>query len=539
MASMRTFDSIAMLPLESCGMVSAPFHARSSEGASADRSSDSVLLFGPFRLSIKERWLCRDNTELNLSSRAFDILIALITRAGSIVSARELFQIVWPDVVVEASNLRVHIVALRKALGDGANGMRFVVNVPGRGYMFVAPIRRVPAVIDIPASPQTQQRLPAIPQQLYGRTEAVEKLTSLVLAKRFVTVVGPGGVGKTVVSIAAATMLRPTFGDGVYFVDLASSSDPTLALAAFLSIATFPLDPIKTEDAILRVLSDKRILLIFDNCEHVVDSVAALATRIFYEAPLVHLLATSREALRAHGEYVEFLVPLSHSASGLSRKDHSPAVQLFLERAGAGGGPTSFSDPEAAAVREICRRLDGLPIAIELIASRVGTLGLPGITELVEQDTFLSLTGRRGASLRHQTLKQLVEWSFNLLSDEEQSLLMKLSSFAGVFTLDAVRSLYVQSEGETAKTAHILAGLVDKSLVQVSRSQSELYYKLLHITRVYCAQIMLEKADGQLRVVIQPPASDRIGGVCVGTLPVPTSMKQNRAASLCTAPDVR
>ncbi|MBY5705716.1 hypothetical protein HFO38_23870 [Rhizobium leguminosarum] len=513
-----------------------PAHSSLNESSIKDVASESVFIFGPFCVSITERWLRKENTQLNLSSRAFDILIVLISRAGSIVSARELFEIVWPDVVVEASNLRVHIVALRKALDDGANGIRYVINVPGRGYMFVAPVRRAAAADDIPAALQPQQRLPTIPHQLFGRGEVVEKLSSLILSRRFVSVVGPGGVGKTAVSIAAASMLRPTFGvDGVCFIELAYTSDPTLALAAKLSIAPCPFDRINTQDAILKFLSDKRLLLVFDNCEHVIDAIAPLAARIFDEAPSVHLLATSREALRANGENVEFLPPLDHAISSSTSQNLGPAVQLFLERAAAGGGSSSVCGSEAAAVLEICRRLDGLPIAIELVASRVGTHGLLGIAELIERDAVLTLQGQRGSLPRHQTLNALVEWSYNLLSADEQKLLMKLSTFAGAFTLEAVRTLYGQSECEVARTASALSGLVDKSLVQVSRSRTALYYKLLHVTRTYCAHRLAFERDGPAGVVSNPLRPDSTHEIHCDATTASVSVNQHRRGRVSPA----
>ncbi len=504
MGSVRTLNDNAATLFESTEMNRGPTHASRGGALTNDVAAESVLVFGPFCMSITERWLRRDNTQLNLSSRAFDILAVLISRAGSIVSARELFEIVWPEVVVEASNLRVHIVALRKALSDGADGLRFVINVPGRGYMFVAPVKKASSVDDLPLTLQAQQRLPSIPRQLFGRAEAVEKLSALVLSRRFVSVVGHGGVGKTAVSIAAAGVLRPAFGeDGVCFLELASTTDPTLALAAKLSIAPCPFNRINTQDAIVRFLKDKRLLLVFDNCEHVIDAIAPLAARIFDEAPSVHLLATSREALRANGENVEFLPPLEHTTPGPTSQNIAPAVQLFLERAAAAGGPPSMCDADAPAVLEICRRLDGLPIAIELVASRVATHGLLGIAELIEQDAVLTLQGQRSCLPRHQTLNALVDWSFNLLSADEQQLLMKLSTFAGSFTLEAVRSLYGQSDSEGARTASALSGLVDKSLVQVSRSRTALYYRLLHVTRTYCAHRLERQRSGQAEPVMK------------------------------------
>ncbi|WP_223217320.1 ATP-binding protein [Rhizobium cauense] len=460
-------------------------------------------------MSVEGRWLRKGNVELNLSSRAFDILIALVTRAGSIVSAKDLFGIVWPDVVVEASNLRVHIVALRKTLGDGVDGVRFVINVPGRGYMFACPVRKA-SETTANAALQGNLRLPAIPQLLHGRSETLEKLAATVLSKRLVSLVGPAGVGKTAVAIAAAGELRANFRGDICFLDLALKEDPTLALAAMFSIDPCPFNPSKTQSAIARFLSDKRVLLILDNCEHALENLVPLVARIIDEAPSVRLLVTSREVLRMGGEYVEFLAPLEYATPANGWRNPSPAVQLFLDRAIAGGGIATVDETSVGSALEICRRLDGLPIAIELVASHVGALGMLGIAELIERDEFLTLQGRRSASSRHQTIEALLDWSFELLSAEEQKLLLRLSTFAGVFTLEAVRSLYTQSDSEGVRTASLLASLVDKSLVHVSRSSSILYYKLLHVVRVYAARRVSKVQECHLRIIKTPAAHEEL-----------------------------
>jgi len=536
MATARNLTNMAPARVENPNVYRSPTHESCSGSATTEFTSDGILVFGPFCLSIGERWLRKGSTRLNLSSRAFDILIALIARAGSIVSTRELFQIVWPDVVVEASNLRVHIVALRKALEDGANGVRYVINVPGRGYMFVAPIRKALATSDASPVLRSQHKIPAISQPLFGRAETVEKVSSMILSRRFVSVVGPGGVGKTTVAIAAANALSPTFGsNGIFFLDLASTTDPTLGLAVLLSIAPCPIDHKNTRDAILGFVSDKRMLLVLDNCEHVLGSIAPLAARIFDEAPSVHLLMTSREPLRADGENVEFLAPLDHSPASSASGDRPPAVELFLARAAAGGGPLSLGAAETATVREICRCLDGLPLAIELVASRMGTLGLLGISELVEQGAILTLQGRRNASPRHQTLEALVDWSFNLLSMDEQKLLLKLSKIPEPFTLQAVRSLCVESGWDGTRTANGLAGLVDKSVIQVSRSHTPMHYQLLNITRAYCAHRRAIEPDGPLDILKQVSTFPGLGQPQFNADLASIMVKPHRFESLSTA----
>ncbi|MEI9885526.1 MAG: winged helix-turn-helix domain-containing protein [Rhizomicrobium sp.] len=455
-----------------------------------------IVSFGPFRLAAAERLLLKDDAPVAIGGRAFDILIALTERAGQVVSARELIDLVWPDVTVEEANLRVNIAVLRKALGESKGGVRYIVNVPGRGYSFVAAIGRAAAddARPLAAAGTRPQSLPALPGFLVGRGEAVAILSAALGSRRFVSVVGPGGIGKTTVAVAVAHALREDFGDdSVCFVDLGSLTDPAdvpSAIASALGCFVQGPDP---EPYIRTFLAGKRILIVLDNCEHVIAAAAPLAERLFRGAPSLHLLITSREALRVAGESVHLLTPLDSppdDAPSAAAALASPAVQLFMEKAGASGYEAELSDAEAPIVAKICRRLDGVALAIELVASRVGAYGIGGTADLLDRGAELLLPGRRSALPRHQSLQAMLDWSFRLLSPDEQRILARLSVFAGPFTLAAAQA--VVGDGGAANA---IAGLVDKSLIWLSSASEPAYCRLLDTTRAYAAARLAESGE--------------------------------------------
>lgn len=459
--------------------------------------------FGPFRLVGAERLLLKNDTPVSIGGRALDILIALIGRAGQVLSRRELIDFAWPDVVVEEANLRTHIAALRKALGDGEDGIRYIINVPGRGYSFVAPIQR--AVIDVTHQPGAPsgftplQSLPAPPHFLVGRNESIETISLLLLSRRFVSVVGPGGIGKTTVAVAVAHSLHQEFGEGaVFFVDLSlltDQADVPNAVASALGCVVQGPDP---EPYMLAFLRDRRVLIVLDNCEHVIDAVARLGEDLYGKAPGLHLLTTSREALRAGGENVHFLMPLEgppEDAPTALQALASPAVQLFMERAASSGHGTELSDSEAPIVASVCRRLDGIALAIELVASRVGAYGIEGTANLLDHGAELLLQGRRGTFPRHQTLHAMLDWSFNLLPAYEQAVLRTLSIFGGQFSLDAAISVARQSDRGTEALTNAIVSLIDKSLISVSVDGGSAYFRLLDTTRTYASAKLAESGE--------------------------------------------
>ncbi|MGY3618250.1 ATP-binding protein [Bradyrhizobium sp. USDA 10063] len=456
--------------------------------------------FGPFRLIPSERLLAKGDEPVPLGGRAFDILITLVERAGQLVSNRELVKQVWGDVFVEESNLRYQIAALRRALGDGQEGARYIANVPGRGYSFVASVQHSTQQ-DLSKSASAGHNkvstLPARLQRMVGRDEAIKSLSSQVTSQRFVSIVGPGGVGKTTVAVAVAHAMAADFRNSICFVDLSALQDGALVVPAVASAVGCLAQTQDSLPRLLAFLADKRILLVFDSCEHVIESAAMLAEGLFREALPVHIIATSREALRVEGENVHLLKSLDYPQSGIkltaAKALSSPAIQLFMDRAAAGGYRRDLTDEEAPVAATICRQLDGMPLAIELTASRASKYGITGLAQLIGDRLMLLWQGRRSVP-RHQTLRATLDWSYNLLSERERAILCALSVFVGAFTLEMARAV-VEPDGDALHVADVIASLVDKSLVSVPQTEGPSLYRLLDTTRAYAAVKLAERGE--------------------------------------------
>jgi len=463
--------------------------------SSGEPGKGEILFFGPFRLVVAERLLVKDGVPVGMGGRALDILIALVARAGEIVTRRELIDLVWPATHVEKANLRVQVAAVRKALADGEGGSRYIVNVPGRGYTFVAPVKRSDVRRAAAPTQPRPQELPNPPQHLIGRSDTVAALSSLLAERRFLSVVGPGGIGKTTVAIAVANAMLLDFGnDSICFVDLGALADPLVLTGAVASALGCSIQGPDPESSILAFLADRKVLIVLDSCEHLLDAVASLAERLFQSAPSAYLLATSREALRVEGENVHLLTPLDCPAGpspSAAEALASPAVQLFMAKAAASGYRTELSDAEAAIVADICRRLDGMALAIELVASRVGTFGIKGVTDLLNNGAELMLLGRRSVSPRHQTLQAMLDWSYRLLSEHEQKILCRLSVFVGQSPLEAMPNVVGEADG----LPQAIASLADKSLLQISANTGSTYLRLLDTTRAYAAARLAERGE--------------------------------------------
>lgn len=459
-----------------------------------------VFSFGPFRLAAGERLLTRDGAPVDLGARALDILVALVSRPNEPVGKRELMAEVWPDVTVEEGSLRFHIAGLRKALGDGQDGARYITTLPGRGYCFVAPVLRSAPPAQA-ASFTGATFLPARLARMVGREEEIRALASQLAAARFVTVVGPGGVGKTTVAAAVAHELLEAFAGAALFVDFGLLTDPRLVPVAVASMLGLP---IQSEDPVPRLvahLRDRRCLLVLDSCEHVIDGAAGLAADIFRAAPEVHILATSREALRVEGEQVHPLAPLASppedAALTAAAAGAFPAIRLFLERAAAAGAPLELSDADAALVAEICRRLDGVALAIELAAGRVQAYGLRQTAALLDQRLPLSWPGQRNAPPRQRTLQATLDWSYGLLSEAERLVLRRLAVFVGPFTMEAALGVVTGGTVDDAMLFGAIDSLVAKSMVATRPVGAMMRYRLLDTTRAYALQIAgeAERAD--------------------------------------------
>ncbi len=453
-------------------------------------SAREIFFFGPFRLDSSLRRIERDGSPLQLSGRAFDILLALVRQAGNVVSKSDLIAKTWPGADVEENSLRVHVAALRKALGDGNGGNRYLSTVSGQGYCFVAAVSRPDQRPPAPASPAYVHNLPAHPRQMVGREQAVRDISEKLSARRFVTIVGPGGIGKTTIVVSAGHALLAEFAGHVHFVGLGETDDDALVpsiVASSLGLQTRSNDP---TDSLATFLRDRRMLLILDCCEHVIEAAAALAERLYQAAPELRILATSRELLRVEGEFTYRLPPLPSppeevvltAANALAY----PSVRLFVERATA-GGEFALTDANASDVGNLCRRLDGIPLAIELTAGHVGAYGARAMLQLLDQHLNLLWEGRRTALPRHRTLRATIEWSYNLLSEPERIVLGRLSVFVGSMPLDAARATAADTEDDDA-ILEIIDSLVAKSMLALNTGAQPTRYRLADSTRSYAQE---------------------------------------------------
>ena len=431
------------------------------------------------------------------------LLLVLVSRAGEVISNRELIALVWPQTVVGEANLRVHVAGLRRALRDGQNGHRFIVNIPGRGYRFVAPVEFVPSepVPALPIPPVREMAAPQLPSaapRLFGRDTVVTLLSEQVPQHRFVTLVGPGGIGKTVVALAVARKLAETYRDGVIFVDFSAIRDPVLVPNTIFARVGLTTTSPDIWPALLAALTRRATLLVLDNCEHVIEVVASMAERIFGAAPDVHILCTSREPLRAVGERVHRLQPLEvpQNSPGLTAAEalEYACIQLFVDRVAASLHGFTLSDVDAPMAAEVCRRLDGIALAIELAASRAAAFGVGELAKRLDDRFRLLTSGRRTALPRHQTLLATLDWSFDLLPTPEQDLLCRLAIFAGDFSLAV--ALAVAGHADPSITVNYLGDLVAKSLIAADVREAEVRYRLLDTTRLYGLQKL--RSRGQL-----------------------------------------
>jgi predicted ATPase/DNA-binding winged helix-turn-helix (wHTH) protein len=463
-------------------------------------TGDGVLAFGSFQLDQEQQVLREGTTAIRLNKRALEILIALTQRAGEVVTKHELLQRGWPGSQIQEGVLRVHIAALRKVLGDGASGRRYIENVSGRGYRFVARVRSQQGArkTEAPAQAASAEQasgahrgdyLPALLTRVLGRSEVVSTLAGRLQENRFVSVVGPGGMGKTTIAVALAELIRETYADGVRFLDLSLITEGRLvpgALAGLIGLGSVLDNPTQR---LLARLQRKSMLIVLDNCEHLTETMRDLAQSVLSAAAGVHLLVTSRQPLRADGEHVFRLSPLKTPPprTELTRDEALtfPAVQLFVERAMASLDTFEFTHADAPLVAQICRQLDGNPLAIELAAARMDILGLQGLAARMDDGLRILAAGRRTAASRHRSLRATLDWSYNLLAAPEQALLRRLAVFNGSFAADSASAVAADETLPAAEVFDLLTSLAAKSLVAADTSAEAVEYRLPQYQREY------------------------------------------------------
>ncbi|HEY2135329.1 MAG TPA: winged helix-turn-helix domain-containing protein [Xanthobacteraceae bacterium] len=456
------------------------------------------FVFGQHRLIPDRRALLVDGHEIPIRGRPFDILLALVEHRDRVVTKDELLQRVWAGRIVEEGNLSVHIAGLRKLLGRG-----FITTAAGRGYRFVAPVEEIVPSSGAPAGTRGQAKepatnLPASVSPLIGRDAAVAEVVSLLDTHRLVTLVGPGGIGKTRLAFEAGRQLLAHCADGAWLVDLAPLTDGALVPSALASVLGInAADSGAMLDRIAGALRARELLLVLDNCEHLLDSVAAVAEAVAQAGVGLRVLATSREPLKVEGEWLYRVAPLTLPADNVRDPEeilqHS-AIELFMSRAAAAQASLSGIGPNADVVAAICRRLDGIPLAIELAAARAATLGIDVLAARLDDRFRLLSAGRRTALPRHQTLRATIDWSYALLSDLEQAVLRRLGIFVGSFGLDAALRVTEDAAATPLVLTDVIASLAAKSLVGVEMDGGT-RYRLLETTRAYALEKLGERGE--------------------------------------------
>jgi predicted ATPase/DNA-binding winged helix-turn-helix (wHTH) protein len=461
---------------------------------------DRILHFGPFELSRKERVLRREGTVFPLGGRALDMLIYLAERPGQVVAKHELINHVWPDVTVEEGSIRVHMVAIRKALNDGQFGNRYITNVKGRGYSFVGDVTPLASNTKTRnARVRHQGRLLLRPITMIGRETFVSEVSNKVRNERFVTLLGPGGIGKTTIALAIGRAIAEDFGGKVYFADLESLTDPHLVAGAVAASLGLALKSRDSSSELVDLVRSRKLLIILDSCEHVIETVALLAEQLYQEAEQVYLLATSRELLKIEGEHCCRVLSLDFPPDGFGQTANTairyPAVQLFVRRVAARAGGVVLSDEEAPLVAEICRKLDGMPLAIELAAGQVAAFGLKHTaSRLVSRLELLKLS-HRTAVPRHRTLKATLDWGYDLLSEVEKIVFRRIATFVGHFTLEGARYVAGEVDASTGEILDAITGLVEKSLIATRIDEAPARFRLLNTTRAYALEKLEEHAE--------------------------------------------
>lgn len=441
--------------------------------------------------------MLRNGVPVRIGGRALDILTMLLSRSGEIVRKKELIDFCWPDTFVHEDNLKVNIASLRRTLSSDSSET-YIATVAGRGYRFVAPVEVDDNLIPAAQPPAASSRaLPNLPLAL-GRDREIARIASALADMRCVSIVGPGGVGKTTVAIAVAHQELPNHADGVYFVDLTCVGDPQYVVAAIAAGVSAKQRSEDTLSDIGEALQGKRVLLVLDNCEHLLSTVSAVADRLLDKIPTIKILATSREPLRTITERVYRLPTLDVPATGIVKTAEQAlafaAVQLFVARAQERDAYI-LSDEDAPLVSAICQRLDGIALAIELAASKTAAFGVPALLTMLEQRLLLLSNDVRTAPLRQQTLLATLDWSYRLLSEDEASLLRILSVFAGTFRVHDVVAMSKAAGLDTSRTMDALERLTQKSMLGAEYQDGTLTYRLLESTRAYALERQMDAGE--------------------------------------------
>jgi predicted ATPase/DNA-binding winged helix-turn-helix (wHTH) protein len=448
---------------------------------------------GAIEIDAIQRYVLIDGAPAKLGARAFDVLLALVERRERVVPKHELMELVWPRLVVEENNLLVHMVTLRKLLGP-----RAIVTIPGRGYQFALPVDAVNGgglTDSAPSSEAIRGNLPPSPP-LFGREQDLDAVHALLREHAVVSIVGAAGIGKTRLALAAAVSTNCEFPNGRWWVELAPITEGAQVYNSITGTLGTKLPASRPpHEALAMALASRNLLLVLDNCEHVADEVAALIDAARARAPNVRLLVTSQELLKCRDEHAYRLGPLAVPANTqLEEAAEFGAVALFMERAHAVDSRFRLADDNVSVVVDMCRRLDGIPLAIELAAARVPLLGVHGLHARLNQMFDVLTGGARMKLRRHQTLRAALDWSYGLLSADEQAVFRRLGVFAGGFSLELAQQVVSDEHIDQWLVLDLLGRLIDKSLV-IANSEAVPRYHLLETTRAFALEQLASASE--------------------------------------------
>ena len=450
-----------------------------------------MIRFADCELNLDRIVLRRGGEEIRIEPQVFDVLAYLVQHRGTLVRKEELLDAIWGDRFVSESALTTRIKAARQAVGDSGTKQLIIRTVHGKGYEFVALVEEIEEDhTGATTSPvATGTSIGVRVQPLIGREALLEQLAEMIGEHRLVTLVGPGGVGKTSLAMELARTVGRQFEDGVHVVELVGVVDDDATAAALATAIDVSLRKSSSiDDAIVDLLRSRQSLLVLDNCEHLIEPVAELVARILREAPTVSIVATSREPLAVAGERLWTVDPLPTGPKELSGSNPDldelaaiPAVALFVARAKAADPTFAFDTDTAPLVVEICRRLDGIPLAIELAAARARAIGVAEVAHRLDQRFGVLKAMRRGSDPRHRTMHDAISWSYDMLEPEERALFTALSVFAGSFDLRSAEAL---APGGDA--LDLLTRLTERSMLAVRPGAGgSTRYELLETLREY------------------------------------------------------
>ncbi len=459
----------------------------------------TVYEIGPFRLDPGGGVLTRAGLPMPLGARAVAVLTALAKQPNAFVQKETILDAAWPGVVVEEGNLAVQISAIRRVLSQTPGGEHWVETLPRRGYRFVGPVSEIHD--NVPQGDIGRAELSNLPEPLtsfIGRERELVEIKRLLPGTRLLTLVGGGGIGKTRLALQVAAEVMAAYRDGVWLVDLAPLADPTLvpsAVAQVLGLSeAVGKHPIET---LCRQVKRRQLLLLLDNCEHVLEASASVADALLRGAGELAIMATSREPLHVAGEQTFPLATLSlpDPKANVESVARSEAVQLFVERARLQLPDFALTAVRAPVVAELCVHLDGIPLALELAAARIRTLSIEQINARLDDRFRLLTSGTGNAPPRQKTLRATLDWSYDLLGEQERVVSRRLGVFAGGFTLEAASAVASDGAIDEFAVIDLLSQLVARSLVVADTSDTGARYRMLETTRAYALEKLAEARE--------------------------------------------